>query len=712
MTKRMYEPINLDMIEWPEEEMEVFWNDGKRNSKSHRKTASTTMGRQFIAWDGEGITYPEQIQQSYVLFAASTGDQIIAPEGKCLSTQECFDLLFRVKQQVPDAYHIGFGFGYDVNQILNSFTRRELYGLAKQTRIGRSYNWNGYLIKIHPGKMFRVSKGAKGERTTITIYDTFGFFQCGFLKVVRSYFPEELSRIENGKGNRGTFRYSEIHEIAEYCNSENELLVRIIDRLRENFEDRGLYLREWHGPGAVATASLKKYNVKSAMGTVPKEVSRCSAIAYQAGWFENIRAGYHKQKVWEYDLNSAYPDAISRLPDLSSGTWELVREFEPGSFGMWHVKYRDNRNERSSPHCLFRFHPLFYRDDGGRVYHPGKTEGWYWTPEVENLTTILDPNIYIDIMEGWVYRPSNDNLPFRHIREELYPARLEHKKLGLGGLERVDKLEMNSYYGKFAQRSGWFIPGDKIPSYHQLEWAGYITSSTRARLWRAAQLEPDSVFAFETDAIFSTKPLDLPIGNQLGQWSETVFDDILYIQSGFYFAHNSDGITEHYRGFDKGSITFEMCMDWLDKLDPFRFLPKETPESQKLYGPTHRFVGFKRALQSRKKNYWRSWETTTREITIGQEGKRVHMPTLCPCCMVLKKDLPGSGSSSDGCSHGFSPIKWTKEMHGLVNFRPGGWNGDARGASKPHRIPWEDTEWHENIWGAEKQLEMADGSIL
>jgi hypothetical protein len=262
--------------------------------------------------------------------------------------------------------------------------------------------------------------------------------------------------------------------------------------------------------------------------------------------------------------------------------------------------------------------------------------------------------------------------------EDVYYDRLEMKRQG-NALERVLKLEINSLYGKFAQRAGWFQPGDRIPSYHQLEWAGHITSATRAKLFRAYSQRPNNVFSFETDALFTTSQLDLPIGDKLGEWTEIVYRDILYIQSGFYFAHGIDGkLTEKYRGFDKGSIKFDEVIGWLDKLDPTNPFSRTGP---KLFGPSKRFVGLKRAIQTRRKDYWRSWETTTREISIGNDGKRRHQPG-CP-----------------GCRRG---IKWSEGMHYLADATNGG-------ISHPHKIPWEEEQWIENQWALEKQIDSMDG---
>jgi len=643
--------------------------------------------RPFIAWDGEGITYDNRRQQAYVLLAASTGDKIVAPEFQTLSTQDCLDLLFKVEEANRDAVHIGFGFGYDINQILNSFSRRNLYGLNRKAKAGTTYNWRrwkgdkGYRIKVHPGKLFRVGKGTLGQDDygCVTIYDTLGFFGKSFIEVVKSFFPERLSEIESGKGNRNQFRYSELDSITQYCLHECELLVQILDRLRENFERAGLNLNAWYGPGAVANASFRLHKIRDAMAESPKEVQQASRFAYQGGRFELFRAGYNAGRVYQYDINSAYPSVIATLPSLSQGYWEHVKNFEPGTFGVWCCSYRNRSTQKYDRYCDYKPEPLFYRDIHGRIAYPYNTSGWYWTPEAELLTEIEYP-AEISITEGWVFR-GNGETPFKYY-EDRYYERLELKKKG-DGAEYAIKLELNSGYGKHAQRSGWFKNGDRIPSYHQLEWAGYTTSATRAKLFRASQSVVGGIISFETDALFTTRPMggQIVIGEGLGEWSETILDDLLYIQSGFYFAHQGDKEIAHYRGFDKGSISFDRVADWLEgcSTNPFT----KSTNDQKLLGPTHRFVGFRRALISKQKDYWRSWESEEREITIGREGKRIHMPA-CPACRK------GKG--------------WMQEMHGLVVTH----QMHPYGASYPHKIPWIDSDFG-NYWTEEDEVDITDG---
>jgi DNA polymerase type B, organellar and viral len=659
---------------------------GSRDKRTHRSE-----DKPFIAWDGEGITYAGSAQQAYVLLAASTGDYILAPEGQKLETLDCLELLFRVEDANPGAIHIGFGFGYDMNQIISSFSRNEIFRLSNQIRRGRMYRWRKkYGFKVHPGKMLQITRGWKGDNdySCITIYDTYGFFNQPFIEVVRSYFPDRLDSIESGKSDRGSFRYNDMERIIRYCLSENELLVDILEKLRTDFHKANIYPSGWHGPGAIASASLRSHKIKEYMGQSPKEIRDIARYAYQSGRFEALGVGYHSSTVYEYDINSAYPSFISQLPQLSDGYWENVKEWEPGTFSVWKCHYRDKRLGRDDRYRDYRLNPLFHRDERGSISFPPATDGWYWEPEAALLTSIDYP-AESDILEGWIWRDSSDGRiqPFKFV-EDRYYERQELKRIH-DGAERAIKLELNSIYGKFAQRVGWFQEGDRIPAYHQLEWAGFITASTRAKLYNAYRLRPNSIIAVETDAIFSVAPLEgIEIGTGLGQWELNTFDDLLYIQSGFYFAHKGrDAINstdkidtvQRFRGFDKSSMTFENVAEWLSSIPAQNVFDV----THQFPGEVNRFVGFRRALSSKRRGYWRSWERETRYMTIGRTGKRIH-DTPCPSCR--------------------RKCGWMDAIH-LLRCHP----LRKYGLSTPHKIPWENIDFDENIWGEDKYLSAADG---
>lgn len=605
--------------------------------RHNRGTKKKFASREFVAWDGEGITYPGDIQQSYVLLGASTGDRQTA---RSLSTLDCLELLLEVGERNRDSIHVGFAFQYDVNMILRDLNRTELHRIYHTNHC----KWGGFSIQYFPGKWLNVKQGER----RIRLYDVFSFFQSSFVVACEKFLgadDPELVGIREGKQARSSFEFHQLDTfIIPYWEAELRLLVRLMDSLRNDLTQAELFVTSWHGPGAVASTTFKKHKIQLAKCETPPEVQRASQFAYAGGRFEQFMCGHYDSRVYEYDINSAYPSAIAELPNLSSGHWEQVDEFEPDSFGIWNVRYVNVPRE-----MFFDPEPVFFRNRHGQVSYPDYVQGWYWTPEAS-----LIPE---SVSSGYVFRPDpGTDRPFRFV-EDMYRIRAEWKQSG-NSAERALKLALNSLYGKMAQRKGWETT-ERAPQWHQLEWAGYVTSHCRAKLYRAMMQSPDTVIALETDAIFSTKPLDLPIGDGLGEWSESAFDWITYVQSGFYFAGEGGSTIERYRGFDRGSISHATILSYLG----IRPKDRKGNPNDSVVGLTTRFVGMGSALHTSA--VWRSWDTAERVIRVGDGGKRWHSERACPECR--------------------ENLSMTEALHHL-QMRPGG------GPSHPHKLPWVEEE--------------------
>lgn len=588
--------------------------------------------RPFVAWDGEGITYPGNVVQSYVLFGASTGDRISKTS---LGTADCFDLLLAVEAANPNAIHVGFSIQYDCNMLFRDLTRRHLDKLYRTNKC----RWEGYRIEYRPGKWLSIRKDA----TVIRLFDVFGFFQASFVKACRSFLGDndpELQRIIEGKQARSSFSFDQLDTfIVPYWETELRLLVRLMDSLRDDLNEAGLPINSWHGPGAVANTVFRQFNIKQSKGTdIPKEVNRAAQYAYAGGRFEQFKCGHYPGTIYEYDIRSAYPAAIAELPSLSNGNWRTTETFEPNSFGVWHVRY----DRKQNPSSLFTMpQPLFYRDRNGNISYPPFVEGWYWTPEASIVSD--------SVTHGYVF-DHDGSKPFEFVRS-MYETRKEWKRIG-NSAERALKLALNSLYGKMAQRTGWLQEGDPIPTWHQLEWAGFVTSATRAKLYAAFSGNMDTVVAVETDAIFSKEPLpSLELSPNLGDWELTTFDWITYIQSGLYYASTGGKMVERYRGFDQGSLPYKQVIDYLSD--------DEKRKREPLYGQTTRFIGMGLGLHT--KATWRSWDTSYRAIRIGGGGKRTHVSGICKACKA--------------------GISMAKGLHDLTVITAGG-------KSYPHTLPW------------------------
>lgn len=614
---------------------------------------------QFIAWDGEGLKVENQPfkitmgrgifwtwslergkadifddedklflyqppAQPYCLLAYGgkngIGDRIINQTG--LSTEDCLNFIIDTKKQYLESIFIGFGFNYDINQILKDLSIKCLDELQEKNET----RWLNYYIKWYPGKYFITSrKNWDGSRNSAIIYDVLGFFQASFLTACKEYLGEDhpsLKLIAEGKAARGEFTWKDINFMVMYNDMELELLVEMMGILRRDLASVDIYPSQWHGPGAIANQVMKKWNIPICRD-IPEEVSHAAQYAYAGGRFELFKLGYYKGRVYEYDIRSAYPSVIAQLPDLSKGTWEYVKSWEPECFGIWHISYVSPRGNQSTiPE------PLFCRSKSGTISFPHKVRGWYWSPEA----SLVDAS-YIE--GGWVFRPSEDcRKPFQFV-EDVYKQRAEYKKPPYNPAERALKLILNSLYGKLCQLIGG--AEDKPPRWHQLEWAGWITSATRAKIYKAILLSPNDIIATETDALFTTNPLPLEEGTELGQWERKEFSEIAYLQSGFYYAvDENEEILCKYRGMDKDregkfptGLPYRTILAHLSK--PIRPINRRTPA---LHTTTTRFIGLGMALNTN--SIWRSWETCHKAIVLDGSpwfSKRSHIRTKCQHCL-------------------------------------------------------------------------------
>lgn len=567
------------------------------SARGRQRNTSRYMQRPFIGWDGEGIKEPDG-SHTYTLLSSSDGRRIYDRLG--ISTEAAFELML---DGPSDVINVIYGGGYDINMILKDVDRESLTQLYLSGRV----RWNGYHIEWRQGKSFSV----KTMERSFLLYDILPFFQRSFVAACDEYLGpdwEARDQIIEEKARRGSFTADEYERVMDYNNAELRNLVRLAVELRERLHRADIHPSRWDGPGAIANALYRKYKTKSHLPLAHPASALAIRTAYAGGRFEIVRKGHRAGPVWQYDINSAYPSAARNLPCLSCGYWRYVSmPTNPVRFGVYRVEVTDPPMP-----SITQPQPLWMRNKDGTVFFARYTHGWYWTPEVELALELGG----VVIHEGWEWVSECDHQPF-HFVEPLYLKRLALKKAG-DGAQVSYKLGLNSLYGKLAQQLGW-EPGPplKLPPYHTLEWAGYITSHCRANVLRAALQAPDDVIAFETDAVFMRVPLDLPVGDQLGEWSLTEYESITYLKSGMYWATKKDGKeVEKTRGFNKGTVTRADVIDVLarDVFDPLAVLrAKQT-----------RFVTLGQALHQ-DFSLWRRWVTSPRVISVALNGKRIDL---------------------------------------------------------------------------------------
>jgi hypothetical protein len=455
----------------------------------------------FIAWDGEGPR-----DAGYALFGSSAEHEICHP---FLSTRECLNLVLDCERDIPDAIHVWYGSNYDVSMILKDVGWKCYSALKHWNRC----TWGDYEIEHIPGKWLEVKHGG----VTAKLFDIHSFFGGSYVNALRDMgvgTDAEIELLISEKARRPEFLWAEIDEIREYWRLELRLMPELCEILRSAFLDFGFDVRSWHGPGALANMAMQKHNVQQARTVSPDVVRKAARYAFAGGRFEMFRGGLVRGRtIYNADIHSAYPSFCALLPDLSAGHWRKGREYEPGLFGVYRIRYK------AAPSPLRPF-PLFHRLSGGQVVWDNHVEGWYWGPEASLVAD--DPHAVFE--ESYIFdETSPGNRPFAWIAD-YYRQRQAYIAEG-SVLELTVKLIINSVYGQLAQRTGWDRNRRLPPRSHQLEWAGYITSSCRAAVYRAAMECGDDILSIDTDGLFSLGTFrNLDLGSALGQWEIKRYD--------------------------------------------------------------------------------------------------------------------------------------------------------------------------------------------
>lgn len=635
VSRPKYATSPVPNYQWEETQTRIFV--GGKNVKPN--------DRPFVAWDGEGYT-DETGEHHYMLFGCSDGEYV---KGKSLTHRECFELLLTVAAK-RKANHVIFAGGYDVIMMIRHYPTT----VIKRILGGKVTWYGGYRHEYFKGKYLRLSNGA----TSITLFDVFTFFSTSFVRACREYLGDnpDFDRIEQTKLKRDSFVEEDLEtEILPYMQQELKYLVELCHILRKRMNDAGIKLTQWHGPGAVASAVLRQRGIKAHKATTPTGVNEASRYAYFGGRFEQFKIGYLEQQVYQYDIRSAYPFAITRLPSLAGITW-VNRQRKRDTFdtyGIYKVNYKANDDVG-----LDKPGPLPWRDKNGNIYYPHDIHsGWYWGIELQAAQRHQTGTL--TVLDAWEPKTFPIDFPFQWVGE-MYNERAKMKKEG-NPTQLALKLAMNSLYGKLAQSKGAKQNPDgtwRIPAYHQLEWAGWITAASRAKLYDAMMQAGSSLIAVETDAVYTTEKLDLVCTERLGDWEEEIAEAIMYVQSGVYFKKKNGKWTLKSRGFEPRNHTFDAWYEVMSRLPADR--TANVTLNLRRFGTVPESDNFAR------------WYEMQRTSTILQmNSKRIHLESECIWC-----------------SRGHS---MTEFMHTLIV--PQFLLDSAYVESSPHKLPWIDTEY-------------------
>ncbi|MBS3925138.1 MAG: DNA polymerase [Nitrosarchaeum sp.] len=511
-----------------------------------------------------------------------------------ITSDNVIHFLFSKKYQ--NAWNFFYNLQYDAEVILK-LLGNELFRYKQTGKL--EFLYKQFKIEYIPSKLLRIKKG----HHSVLFFDIAQFYTKSLVDAYEQNIGELPKTYLEIKEKRSHFtkRFYNHNKkkIRSYCITDCILTKKLSEHWIALFNQAfSFYPAKWSSSGYLAEKVLINNGIFfPKFDSIPYQIQDLAFRSYFGGRFEMIKRGFIG-KAYLYDINSAYPHAISQLPDLNDGRWIKRKSiYDKAKLGFFKI-LANIPDDKIIP-------PFAFRANHNIVFPSGKFITYCTLPE---LLACNEPSFY-KILEGYQFVPNSNVLPYKDFIEKLYQKRLKLKQEN-NPLQQPIKIILNSIYGKTGQKINRIIGN----LFNPVIFAS-ITGHTRAQLYQFIiknNLEKNTI-AFATDSICITKKLDIN-STKLGEFSfDGKANDVFYLQNGFY---RFNGMWKQ-RGFGKlGSREIE-------HLDTKEKNGKLIAKMQVLRNPRLRSS----IIQNNIKNIG-NISTISREINLNADRKRLWLDTI------------------------------------------------------------------------------------
>jgi hypothetical protein len=281
------------------------------------------------------------------------------------------------------------------------------------------------------------------DKHPITFMDTMNFLPVGVKKLGNII---GIPKLEPPKclGHKPQNK-DEYDILLKYNINDSMISQKFMQFLQEGFNKNGCELKI-----TVSSSSLDLYRRRFQHTNIEKEQKKYPNINFNEMLFKAYYGGnttvfkrgkIPPNKYKMYDYNSLYPSVmVNDYPRPDSvvygyGSHKIIQDFD----GVTEVYIYCPENI---------YYPVLpIKHDGKLLFSTGKFRGWWTNLELRKAIELG----YIIMSFGKAIYYRKHFLPYKEFVENLYAQRLEHKAQE-SPLEIIDKLFLNSLYGKFGQR--------------------------------------------------------------------------------------------------------------------------------------------------------------------------------------------------------------------------------------------------------------------
>lgn len=463
-------------------------------------------------------------------------------------------LKFLTKHSYRDKFCWFYNLRFDIDVIMKHFPDKEL---LKTLYLGNPIEYKGFIFELIPKKYFGINDG----HNYYDFYDLAQYYKMKLDLAAKKYLNKQKDDVESSKLNTDLNYWSENRtEIIEYCKQDARLTKELADYFMSIMKNN--LKMDFKSPYSTATMSEQYFKQNCYIPTINPfiddrlpankqllylNILQYAHNSYFGGRFELLKKGYF-DKVYEYDIKSAYPAQIKDLIDFSpsKGKWQSTNQLNEDSYeGFYHCKVSN-----LSPF----FSPFIYKNvkTDSNIY-PNYEEGQIYLTKSDLIFIEDYPEELgypeIEVIDGYEFYPDVMNFPFRREIEKLYKWKESEKD---ESVRMVVKTLLNSIYGKTIQNIN-----NQTGSLWNPIYASLITSRTRIELLESVIDKPENVISFATDAVLTKEPLSVPKKPKLGEFAEEFKGQCIILENGVYDLWNDEKRISKRRGFEKPKEGYE-----------------------------------------------------------------------------------------------------------------------------------------------------------
>lgn len=424
---------------------------------------------------------------------------------------------FLFSKRYQGSWNFFYNVTFDAEVILKIFG--DLLYDYKRTRILR-FHYQDYTIEYIPQKKIAIRKGHHSS----VFFDIAQYYHESLYNAYLHNIGELPKWYTESKNNRSHFtrKYCKKYhkQVRKYCIQDCIYTKQLAEHWIKVFHDAfDFYPQRFISSGYLAEKVLINNKIKIPLfSEIPFEINEFAWRTYYGARFEILKRGFIGN-AYLYDINSAYPYCLSKIPDITKGKWIKSKKLlDDSHLGFFKIKC-------DIPDCKY-IPPFPFRSNNKLLFPSGKFITYCTLAELQACD---DLSLY-KIMESYQYLDDSPIYPYKKFIESIYNKRQQFKNEN-NPLQLPLKIILNSIYGKTAQRVG-----NRIGNLFSPIIASSITGNTRAMLYDFIQKYgiENQIVSFATDSIITTKKLNID-SVKLGEFAyENSGNDVYVLQNGIY----------------------------------------------------------------------------------------------------------------------------------------------------------------------------------